>query len=372
MKQRTILMATMGLDIGGAETHIVELAKALQSRGHQVIVVSNGGVYEPELTEAGVLCLHAPLHRREPVAMLKSLLLLRRYINRYKPHVVHAHARIPGFLCGLLNRVMPFPFVTTAHWVFQSGGLAGALTNWGQRTLAVSEDIKAYLCGTYGIPNKNITVTINGIDTNKFSPAVSGAQVRRELGIPNNAMCVASVSRLDDSRALAARHLIRIAPSLIRSHPGLHLLIAGGGDVYQELKARADEVNEQVGYTALHLPGPRTDISEIVAAGDLFVGVSRAALEAMSAGKAVIVAGNEGYHGIFTPDKLCQAMLGNFCCRGLPQCTPEALEADLNTLLALSPEARAAQGAYNRSVIRDNYSVQRMADDAESVYAQLW
>ena len=27
-----ILMATMGLDIGGAETHIVELSKQLQSR----------------------------------------------------------------------------------------------------------------------------------------------------------------------------------------------------------------------------------------------------------------------------------------------------------------------------------------------------
>ena len=29
-----ILMATMGLDIGGAETHIVELAKELKSEGH--------------------------------------------------------------------------------------------------------------------------------------------------------------------------------------------------------------------------------------------------------------------------------------------------------------------------------------------------
>ena len=44
-----ILMATMGLDIGGAETHIVELSKELKNRGHQVAVVSNGGVYVPGL-----------------------------------------------------------------------------------------------------------------------------------------------------------------------------------------------------------------------------------------------------------------------------------------------------------------------------------
>ena len=39
-----ILMATMALDIGGAETHIVELTKALCRCGHEVVVVSNGGV----------------------------------------------------------------------------------------------------------------------------------------------------------------------------------------------------------------------------------------------------------------------------------------------------------------------------------------
>ena len=37
-------MVTMGLDIGGAETHIVELSKQLRSMGYEVVVVSNGGV----------------------------------------------------------------------------------------------------------------------------------------------------------------------------------------------------------------------------------------------------------------------------------------------------------------------------------------
>ena len=38
-----IFMATMGLDIGGAETHIVELSKELKARGHEVVIASNGG-----------------------------------------------------------------------------------------------------------------------------------------------------------------------------------------------------------------------------------------------------------------------------------------------------------------------------------------
>ena len=40
-----ILLVTMGMDIGGAETHILELAKELKRRGHEVYVVSNGGKY---------------------------------------------------------------------------------------------------------------------------------------------------------------------------------------------------------------------------------------------------------------------------------------------------------------------------------------
>ena len=38
-----------------------------------------------------------------------------------------------------------FPFVTTAHWVFDTRGALRYLTNWGERTVAVSDDIKDYL-----------------------------------------------------------------------------------------------------------------------------------------------------------------------------------------------------------------------------------
>lgn len=72
--------------------------------------------------------------------------------------MVHAHARIPAFLCGSLHATMHFPFVTTAHWVFETRGMLRYLTNWGQRTVAVSEDIKAYLMREYGVPEEHITV----------------------------------------------------------------------------------------------------------------------------------------------------------------------------------------------------------------------
>lgn len=366
-----ILMATMGLDIGGAETHIVELVKELRHQGHEVVVVSNGGVYVPEITAAGIRHYNAPMHRRSLWDMLRSRAILRDIIRRERPDVVHAHARIPAFLCGTLQRRLKFPFVTTAHWVFDTSGALRYLTNWGQRTIAVSEDIKSYLIREYQLPAEHISVTINGIDTEKFSPEISGSRIIAEFGLDPNYPIVSYVSRMDQDRALVAQQLVEIAPQLDRAVPGIQLLIAGGGNVFSQLQARSNEINASLGRRCIIMTGPRTDINEIVAAGDIFVGVSRAALEAMSAGKPVIVAGNEGYHGLFGPEKLAEAQAGNFCCRGLPLSDPQTLLHDVTAALALSPEEKVQAGAYGRQVIFDFYSVRRMANDCLSMYEQV-
>lgn len=366
-----ILMATMGLDIGGAETHIVELSKELKHQGHDIIIVSNGGVYVPEITAAGIRHYDAPMHRRNVRDMRRARAILRDVIRREQPDIVHAHARIPAFLCGSLQKQMKFPFVTTAHWVFDASGVLRYLTNWGDRTIAVSDDIKSYLIREYGLPPEHISVTINGIDTEKFSPAVTGDKVIREFGLDPAKPILSYVSRMDADRALVARQLIQIAPDLDRAVPGIQLLIAGGGNVFQELNKKAREVNAALGRPCVTMAGPRTDINEIVAAGQVFVGVSRAALEAMSAAKPVIVAGNEGYHGLFGPDKLAEAQAGNFCCRGLPLSDPKTLLADVTAAFALSPEARERAGAYGRQVIFDCYSVRRMANDCLAMYEQV-
>lgn len=366
-----IFMATMGLGIGGAETHIVELAKELKARGHDIAIASNGGVYVPEIESVGIRHYPVPMHRRSMKDMMRSRGMLRDIIRKENPDLVHAHARIPAFLCGTLQSSLKFPFVTTAHWVFETKGMLRYLTNWGQRTIAVSDDIKAYLMREYKVSEQNITVTVNGIDTEKFSPAISRQRIMEELQLDPGKPVVSYVSRMDEDRALVARHLIQIAPELHQEFPGIQLIITGGGNVFDELKEQSEQINSQLGYRCIVMTGPRTDINEIVAAGDLFVGVSRAALEAMSAAKPVIVAGNEGYQGLFGPDQLEEAQAGNFCCRGLPLSTPERLKRDVIHTLRLPEEKRGELGAYGRQVIFDFYSVRRMAEDCLRVYEQV-
>ena len=225
-----ILMATMGLDIGGAETHIVELSKELKQQGHEVVIVSNGGVYEKEVTAAGIRHYKAPLNRRSVGDMKKGKQILKEVIEKEKPDVVHAHARIPGFLCGQLQKKMGFAFVTSCHGVYKATGPLRLLSNWGERTLAVSEDIRDYLINEYHIPADHITVTINGIDTNKFSPEVSGDKVRKELNLGDSKVLV-HVCRLDAFTSPTARQIIEVAPRLAQAIPGVRIVLVGGGEV---------------------------------------------------------------------------------------------------------------------------------------------
>lgn len=199
-----IFMATMGLGIGGAETHIVELAKELKARGHEVVIASNGGVYVAEVEEAGIRHYAVPMHRRSVGDMLRSRTLLRRILREERPDIVHAHARSPAFLCGTLQRELGFPFVTSCHGVFQVSGMLKLLSNWGQRTLAVSEDIRDYLIQEYGVPARTHHPDIQRDRHGEVFSEVSGAAVREEFCLGDDPV-IGHVSRLDQASSLAAR-----------------------------------------------------------------------------------------------------------------------------------------------------------------------
>lgn len=365
-----ILMTLMGLDIGGAETHVVELARELSRQGHEILIASNGGAYVPELEAAGIRHAEIPMHQRSAASMARSLRLLRQLILREQPDLVHAHARIPAFLCGILQKTMHFPFITSAHWVFTVTPLLRLMTNWGDRTVAVSQDIKAYLMENYQVPEDQIHVTINGIDTDTFHPHGSCPELKAQLGLGNGPV-IGLVSRLDESRALAARHLISIAPALAERFPQAEILIVGGGDQEAVLMQAAAAANQAAGREVVHMTGPRTDIAQLVSLCSVFVGVSRAALEAMSAAKPVILAGNEGYMGILTPPLLEAAQESNFCCRGSAMVTDAALLADLTALLTMPETQRQELGGFGRQVIETQYSVRRMAQDYLRAYDAL-
>lgn len=366
-----ILLAHMWMVIGGAETHVVELSKELAARGHDVTVASNGGVYVDALKNAGVKHFTVPLHSKNPASMLKSYRLLKKLIKREKFDIVHAHSRIPAFICGALSRRLGFRFVTSTHAVFKVSALLSKVSDWGDHTFAVSCDIKQYLMDNYKTPGDNITLTINGIDTVRFSKAADPGKVKEELALSQDAFRAVYVSRIDNETALPGFLLCDAAPALIRDIPELEIVIVGAGTAFDALSARADEVNRALGRRVIVLTGARTDIDQVCAAADVFVGVSRAALEAMSMEKPVILAGQQGYIGVLDADAMPLAKLTNFTCRGERMPDAALIESDIRTVYKMSVGERTALGELGRHEVLESYSVSRMADDHIAVYTKL-
>jgi len=368
IKTKRILMTLMRLEIGGAETHVLELSLELARRGFQVIVASGGGVYEEHLKKAGIKHYKVPMYTKSPNKMASSLCALRRIIREEKIDIVHAHGRIPAFLCGLLHPFMNFTFVTTAHWVFKTSGLLRYLSNWGEKVMSVSEDIKTYLIDNYGTNPSDIYVTINGIDTQRFSAEADFSAALQEFSLQKDSRKIVYISRMDEDRALVAFHLVEVAREIEAICPGVEIVIVGGGNVFDALQEKAEAVNQEAGRKLVTLTGARTDIDAFCAMSDLFIGVSRSALEAMACAKPVIVAGNEGYLGIFDEDKLHTGIDTNFCCRGLEASTSELLLRDVKAVLQAEKAEQERLGAYARQVICEYYSVSKMALDCVEMY----
>lgn len=370
-----ILMATMSLDIGGAETHIVELSRELARRGHDVTVASNGGVYIPELERGGVGHVKIPFHTKRPDLVLKAIFLLRRELKRGNYDLVHAHARIPAAICSLVCGMTGTRLVTTAHGVFKLTPAFKMIARWGERTLAVSCDIKQYLIEGYGLPSDNIRVTVNGIDTNRFSrrPDERHANgLEAELGLdPSCRHRALYVSRIDREAAHVAFMLAESAPELVKRFPDLEIVIAGGGTAFEELSEAAERANALCGRRAVILAGARSDMHRFPPVCDVFIGVSRSAMEAMAACMPIVLTGSQGYIGVLTPELEGLAASTNLTCRGERMPDAPSVAADVERVLAMTPEERLALGEWGRSLILRDYSVTRMADDAEAMYRSV-
>ncbi|MBR2106835.1 MAG: glycosyltransferase family 4 protein, partial [Treponema sp.] len=98
------------------------------------------------------------------------------------------------------------------------------------------------------------------------------------------------VSRMDQDRSAVAYMVADAMPEILKKHPNAELVIVGDGNDFERLKNHVSAINGSLNKRAIILTGARVDINKFVAASDVFVGVSRSALEAMAAGIPVVIA----------------------------------------------------------------------------------
>ena len=349
-----ILMLAAAFDIGGAETHILDLSHALIKKGVAVSLISAGGAYVERAERIGVRCILAPMQKQSPASAMKCREIILRELEGAHYDAVHAHTRYAATLAYLILKNRPTPLVVTAHLCF-SLGLKRRLSRWGDATLAVSKDIKDYLTKEYVLDERRIILTRNGIDGEVFSKCE-----------PTKKRII-HTSRLDLGRSLTAKLLADAAVKLLRNHPEYEIWIVGDGDDFAEVSSRVRAANEALGFSGVKLLGKRTDVAAILSGAEIFVGVSRAALEAAAVGLAVIISGDEGYGGILTEESFSKMEESNFCARGEKAATKELLFRDIEELI-LNESLRKTLHGYLPWRIRRDFSTERMALDAIRAY----
>ncbi len=368
----TVLMTLMGLEIGGAETHAVVLARHLKEMGYNVVMASSGGVYEKTIARYGVKHYKVPLDNSKLLSIYRSLVAVRSIIAAEGVALLHAHARIPAFVSDLAGRLAGVHFITTAHAMFSTNFRFRYLSRWGEKTIAVSSDIKEHLIKNFGVPEQNIFLIPNGIDIEAFNPDVPVGDFMRELHLDSPGNLVVYVSRLDGALAPVAINLMKACVRVYSEYPSLRLLVVGDGKHINEVAAGAKEVNAQAGTELVRLLGARTDVNRIMAAGDLVVGVSRVALEAMACARNVILAGGEGCGGLIREDSLPLFESDNFTGRRFnKEATVQNLEESLREFLLLSPGQKKHFGTALRKYIIKNYSSVKMAGETAEVYEKV-
>ena len=357
-----LLILAASLEQGGAETHVCALATELAKRGHTVTVASAGGGMAALLEREGIRHRTLDWNTHAPWRLLRARRSLKCLLRRDSFDLIHAHARIPAALAAPLARRYGIPLVTTAHARFRVSRLYRRLCRWGMGTVAVGEDIKQYLCEEYAVSADNVRVIPNGVDTDIFSPTERKSDGTRRL---------VYLSRLDRDCSRVAFLLCDLAERLGREFPALRIEIVGGGECFADVKRRAEEINRAAGLTLVRMLGYRQDPQSVLQAADLFVGVSRAALEAMACEIPVILAGDEGFLGIADPDTVHRAEWSNFCGRGEGQATADGLYESIVALLSESDEERRQRGERLAHYVRTHHSVEKMTERTEAFYEDM-
>ncbi len=359
-----ILMLANSLDIGGAETHIVELAKALKRRGFGVYICSAGGRFVQTIEQCGIT--HIPLPLNSKADILYCAVQIQRIISKYKIDVVHSHARIPSLAaCIACKRT---PLAVTVHYNFSTSPLSLLLTRWGDAQIAVSPDLQKYLTDNYNVASESITLTVNGIDTEKFCDNADCSAVCDEFGISESNFVLLCVCRMDMNACKSVFDTLDIALELDKIISGLKIVVIGSGDALERVRNIAAELNKEAQRKLVLALGARADIAAFCARADAFVGVSRAALEAMACGTPVILAGNQGFSGLFNPALKDIYRKTNFTLRGFGESEPQKIYNELVQLYRMSDKDKTSLCDIQRRLVTEEYSTEIMADDAVKAY----
>ncbi|OGG44934.1 MAG: hypothetical protein A3F84_05725 [Candidatus Handelsmanbacteria bacterium RIFCSPLOWO2_12_FULL_64_10] len=343
------------LEVGGGETWALRAALRLQERGHGVAFACPSGSWtESQAVRRGIAHFD---YFFEPAFCAHLLWQAETFLRAHAVDAilctVMGNRTEAALLSGLIRRVgrgavllrmgaAPWAGLSTAH-------LGYGMEDVVRGTLVNSAFLKRQVLSRFpAISPERVEVLHNGVDTTALDPArcAPRGEVRRELGISEEALLVTAVGRL-----AAVKNYPLLLRAFARAHralPGIALAVVGEGEELAALKALSAELDiaDRVRFT-----GFREDVPEVLRASDLFVhaslmeGLPNAVLEAMAMGRPVVATDAGG-----VPELVAHGETGLLT----PSGDEEALTKALLRLLS-APEMRRGMGDAGRRRARQRF-----------------
>jgi glycosyltransferase involved in cell wall biosynthesis len=295
---------------------------------------------------------------------------LRSVVRQRDIHIVHSHDYKTDVLALLLQRVEPVSILATAHgWTGHSMRermlyyLADKrVLRRFERIVAVSSEIRRELIRAGATP-ETISVVLNGIDPGVFRrDAALGRPFRIQLGIPEDAIVIGAVGRLEPQKRFDL--LIDTFSQIRLTHPGVRLVIAGDGSLHEALQTQIAALALQ---DCCRLIGHVQDVRPLHAALDLFVqssdyeGTSNAVLEAMALETPIVATDVGG-----TAEQVTHDVHGLI----IPPGDAPRLRAAIESVLT-NRSAAATRAAAARRRVEETLSFTARVRKIEGIYDEL-
>ena len=341
-----ILEVVSGTGVNGAVVHALLLVEVLRARGHDVTVACRpGSVTEARLPAVGTVL--SDLHRWPPDELRRMAAVVReRRID-----VIHTHLSRAHFFGVLLRRLAGVPVVATAH----SARLQPHWW-WNDHVIAVSEATARFQRRVNLVPRGRLSVVHNFVPLPGPIAADARPRLRASLGVAPDELLLGRVGSLFREKGVV--HLVRALSKI----PKAKLLLVGDGEA--EVALRAEAANRGVTERVI-FAGPRSDVSEILAALDVFVLPSlveafpMAILEAMAAGLPVVATRVGG-----VSECVADGETGLL----VPPGDPEALA---HAIASLDPGRRRTFGDAGRRRVREHFTAERLVPRIEAIFESL-
>jgi glycosyltransferase involved in cell wall biosynthesis len=367
----SILRSCFSRSWGGLEITTLETTALLRDRGHRVRLAC---VPESRLARAAadrdleILPLAVTGYAHPMLAARLARELRARPVDLIHTELSRDLATLVGAI-RMSGRSIPLLLTKQMGSYIMKRDLLHRITfAHVDRVLAISDVLRKNVLETTPVPPEKVTVLHHAVDTELFSPArVDRWRVRREFGIPDEAILVGFVGRFSPGKG--QEELLAALQTLAPRHPRLRCLIVGEASFGEkEYEQQVRERAARLGLDGLvTFAGFRTDIPEVMATFDIFAFPSHAEafgivlIEAMAMERPVVSTDcdgvleivENGVTGVYVRPREAASLA-----RGL-----EALIAD--------PPLRARMGRAGRERVLRMFDQQKRMERLEAIYGEV-